>query len=147
MGKSWFRTAEQDRYLQEQIKELLKARQNDTLKAFRLEVHETWEARWPEIKVVFPERTDEDPQLTKEQVDELSRAMAIRKKVSLILVSVKCFHTEILSLAIIYSCPLARQHKAYSHKESEDVTRALSTQGPTFQGQEGDAQTNNSCHI
>jgi hypothetical protein len=85
MGKSWFRTAEQDKYLQEQVKELLKARLNDDVKGFRHQLHETWEARWPEMKVVFPERTDTDPELTKEQVDDLSSAMALRKKVGLIL--------------------------------------------------------------
>ena len=91
MGKSWFRTAEQDKYLQEQVNELLKARVNDTVKDFRHGLHETWEARWPEIKVVFPERTDTDPQLTKEQVDELSSAMALRKKVSLISIFILTF--------------------------------------------------------
>ena len=84
MGKPWFRTDEQDKYLQEQVKNLLKARLDDTVKAFRHQLHETWEARWPETKVLFPQQTDVDPQLTKEQIDELSSAMAIRKQVSLI---------------------------------------------------------------
>ena len=84
MGKSWFRTAEQDKFLQEQIKQLLKARLDDTVKVFRQQLYETWEARWPEINVLFPQRTDLDPQLTKEQVDELSSAMRLRKQVSLI---------------------------------------------------------------
>lgn len=88
MGKSWFRTVEQDRYLQEQVKELLKARLDDTVKVFRHQLHETWEARWPEIKVLFPQQTDTDPELTKEQVDELSSAMALRKQVSLISISI-----------------------------------------------------------
>jgi hypothetical protein len=82
MGKSWLRTAEQDRFLQEQVKDLLKARLDDTVKVFRHQLHETWEARWPEIGVIFPQRTDTDPELTKDQVDELSNAMAIRKQVS-----------------------------------------------------------------
>jgi hypothetical protein len=85
MGKSWFRTAEQDKFLQEQVKELLKARLDDTVKAFRHQIHETWESRWPEIKVLFPERTEADPQLTKEQIDALSSAMALRKQVCLML--------------------------------------------------------------
>jgi hypothetical protein len=93
MGKPWFRTAEQDRYLQEKAKELIKACLEDSVKDFRHQLHETWEARWPEIKVLFPERNDTDPQLTKEQVDELSSAMALRKKVSLISISVVTFFT------------------------------------------------------
>lgn len=84
MGKSWFRTAEQDKYLQEQVKELLKACLEDTVKDFRLQLHEKWEARWPEIKVLFPEWTDTDPPLSKEQIDNLSSAMTLRKQVSLI---------------------------------------------------------------
>ena len=91
MGKAWFRTAEQDRYLEEQVKELLKARLDDTVKGFRHQLHETWEARWPEIEVLFPQRTDADPQLTKEQVDELSRAMGLRKQVSLLISVVTAF--------------------------------------------------------
>jgi hypothetical protein len=88
MGKSWLRTPEQDKYLQEQVKGLLKARRDDTVKDFRHHLHEAWEARWPEIKVIFPERTDTDPKLTIEQVDELSSAMASRKQVSLIPISI-----------------------------------------------------------
>jgi hypothetical protein len=88
MGKSWFRTPEQDKYLEEQVKGLLKARLDDTVKDFRHQLHEAWETRWPEINVIFPEQTDTDPKLTKEQVDELSSAMALRKKVSLIPVSI-----------------------------------------------------------
>ena len=84
MGKSWFRTAEQDKYLQEQVKELLKARLEDTVKDFRLQLHEKWEAQWPEIKVLFPEWTDTDLPLSKEQIDNLSSAMTLRKQVSLI---------------------------------------------------------------
>lgn len=84
MGKSWLRTAEQDKYLQEQVKKLLQARLDDTVKAFRHQLYETWEARWPEINVLFPQLTDADPQLTKEQIDELSSAMALRKQVGLI---------------------------------------------------------------
>ena len=147
MGKSWFRTAEQDKYLQEQVKDLLKARQDDTVKVFRHQLHERWEARWPEIKVLFPELTDADPQLTKEQVDELSSAMTLRKQVSHSHLCCDCFLTENLSIAIIYPCSLARQYKAHPHKESEDFTRPLPSQRPVFQGQEGDAQANNSRHI
>jgi hypothetical protein len=88
MGKTWLRTAEQDQYLKEQVNELVKARLDDTVKGFRHQLHETWEARWPEVKVLFPQRTDADPQLTKEQVDQLSRAMGLRKDVSFILISV-----------------------------------------------------------
>jgi len=88
MGKTWLRTAEQDKYLKEQVNELIKARLDDTVKGFRHQLHETWEARWPEVKVLFPERTDADPQLTREQVDQLSRAMGLRKEVSLIPISV-----------------------------------------------------------
>ena len=88
MGKSWARTAEQDKYLQEQVKELTKARLDDNIKDFRHRLHETWEARWPEIEALFPQWTDADPQLTKEQVDELSSAMAFRKQVSLIPISI-----------------------------------------------------------
>jgi hypothetical protein len=84
MGKAWFRTPEQNQYLQDQVKALLKARLDDTVKGFRHQLHEAWEARWPEIEVVFPERTDTDPKLTKEQIDELSSAMASRKQVSFI---------------------------------------------------------------
>jgi len=87
MGKSWFRTPEQDKYLQEQVKVLLKARLDDAVKDFRHQLHEKWEERWPEIKVIFPQRTDADPQLTKEQLDELSSAMALRKEVCLISIS------------------------------------------------------------
>jgi hypothetical protein len=89
MGKAWLRTAEQDQYLQEQVNVLLKARLDDTVKLFRNQLHESWEARWPEIKVLFPERTDTDPGLTKEQIDELSSAMGLRKQVSLIHISVE----------------------------------------------------------
>ena len=88
MGKPWFRTAEQDQFLQEQVQALLKARLEDSVKLFRHQLHETWEARWPEIKVLFPQRTDADPPLTREQVEELSNAMSFRKKVSLIPISV-----------------------------------------------------------
>ena len=88
MGKSWFHTAEQDRYRQEQVKKLLKTRLDDTVKVFRHQLHETWEARWPEMKVIFPQQTDTDPELTKEQVDELSSAMALQKQVSLISISI-----------------------------------------------------------
>jgi hypothetical protein len=58
-----------------------------------------------------------------------------------------CFHTDILSIAIIYSCSLARRYEAHSHKESKDVTRSLSSQGPVYQGQEGGAQANNTHNI
>ena len=84
MGKSWYRSTEQDSYLQEQVKELLKARLDETVKGFRHQLYETWEAHWPEVKVLFPNQTDADPPLTKEQIDKLANAMATRKKVSLI---------------------------------------------------------------
>lgn len=84
MGKSWFRSTEQDSYLQEQVKELLKARLDETVKGFRHQLYEKWEACWPEVKVLFPDRTDADPPPTKEQIDKLANAMATRKKVSLI---------------------------------------------------------------
>jgi hypothetical protein len=77
MGKSWFCTAEQDKYLEEQVKELVKARFDDTVQGFYHQLHKTWEARWPEVKVLFPQQTDMDPQLTKEQVHELLRAMGL----------------------------------------------------------------------
>lgn len=83
MGKPWFRTAEQDEYLQEQVKELLKARHDETVRSFRHQLYERWEARWPEVKVLFPMRTDTDSSLTTEQIEELSKAMLVRKKVSL----------------------------------------------------------------
>lgn len=85
MGKTWFRLAEQDEYLREQVKELLKARLDQTVKDFRLKLYETWEGRWPEVKVLFPNWTGTDPPLNMEQVDELSIAMVARKKVSLFL--------------------------------------------------------------
>ena len=88
MDKAWLRTAEQDQYLQEQVQVLLKAHLNDTIKLFRNQLHEIWEACWPEIKVLFPERTDADLGLTKEQIDELSSTMGLRKQVSLIHISV-----------------------------------------------------------
>jgi glutamate synthase domain-containing protein 3 len=88
MGKPWSRTAEQDEYLQEQVKELLKARLDETVRSFRHQLYEKWEARWPEVKVLFPMRTDTDLSLTKEQIEELSKAMLVRKKVSLIAISV-----------------------------------------------------------
>ena len=88
MGKSWFRTAEQDKYLEGQVKGLIKACLDDTVKGFLHQLHETWEACWPEVKVLFPQQTDADPQLTKEQVDELSKAMGLQKQVSLIHISV-----------------------------------------------------------
>jgi hypothetical protein len=74
--------------MESQVKELIKARIDDTVKGFRHQLHKTWEERWPKIKVLFPQRTDADPQLTKEQVDELRRAMGLRKQVSLIPISV-----------------------------------------------------------
>ena len=77
MRKPWFRTDEQDKYLREQVKNLLKARLDDTVKAFCHQLHETWQARWPETQVLFPQQTDMDPQLTKEQIDELLSAMAL----------------------------------------------------------------------
>ena len=88
MGKSWFRTPEQDKYHEEQVKGHLKARLDDSVKDFCHQLHEGWEARWPEIKVIFPEWTDTDPKLTKEQVGELSKAMVLQKQVSLISISV-----------------------------------------------------------
>ena len=88
MGKTWFRLAEQDEYLREQVKELLKARLDQTVKDFRLKLYETWEGRWPEIKVIFPNRTDADPPLNKKQIDELANAMVARKKESLIAIQV-----------------------------------------------------------
>ena len=88
MGKPWFRTPEQDKYLQEQVKGLLIAHLDDTVKDFCHQLYEAWEARWPEIKVIFPERTDTDPNLNKEQVDELSSAMTLQKQVRLIPISI-----------------------------------------------------------
>ena len=85
MGKTWFRLAEQDEYLREQVKELLKARLDQTVKDFRLKLYETWEGCWPEVKVLFPNRTGTDPPLNIEQTDKLSIAMVARKKVSLFL--------------------------------------------------------------
>ena len=147
MGKAWFRTAEQDLYLQEQVQVLLKARLDDGVKLFRNQLHETWEERWPEIKVLFPERTDADPQLTREQIEELSSAMALRKQVSPIPISVvTVFHDEILSIAIIYSRPLARHYEAHTDKKSEKFTCSLSSKGSVSQGQEG-TQANNACYI
>lgn len=76
MGKSWFHTPQQDKYLQEQVKGLLKAHLDDTIKDFCHQLHEAW-ACWPEIRVIFPEWTDTDPKLTKEQVDELLSTMSL----------------------------------------------------------------------
>ena len=86
MGKRWFRTPEQDSFLNQQVKNLINAHSNNTIKDFCHQLHETWEARWPEVEVLFPQRTDADPQMTKEQIDELTRAMASQKQVSLILI-------------------------------------------------------------
>lgn len=144
MGKPWFRTADQDKYLEEQVKELIKARLDDTVKSFRHQLYETWEARWPEIEVLYPERTDIDPPLTKEQLEELSKAMSSRKQVSLNFCC-DCFHTEILSIAIIYSRSLARWYKAYPYKKSKNSTRPLSSKRP--EGEEGDAQAINAYNI
>ena len=83
MGKPWFRTANQEKYLEEQAKELIKARLDDTVKNFHHQLYEKWEARWPEIKVLYPQRTDADLPLTKEQFDKLSKAMSSRKLVSI----------------------------------------------------------------
>ena len=88
MGKLWDRTPEQDKFLQDQVKQLIKARVDETVKDFRHELHERWEALWPEIKVVFPQRTDTDPELTLDQIGDLSKAMASRKKVCVILIPV-----------------------------------------------------------
>ena len=64
MGKPWFRTADQAKYLEEQTKELIKVQLNDTVKSFRHQLYEKWEAHWPEIEVLYPQRTDTDPPLT-----------------------------------------------------------------------------------
>ena len=146
MGKSWFRTAEQDKYLQEQVKKLVNARLDDTVKIFRNQLHKSWEARWPEISVLFPQRTDADPPLTKEQIDELLRAVISRKQVSLIPISVVTFSYQV-SIAIIYPCPLACWYEAHPHEESKDSTCPLSSQGPVCQGQEGVTQANDARHI
>ena len=53
---------------------------------------------------------------------------------------------EILCIAIIYLCSLARWCEVHPHKESKKYTRPLYLQGPTFQGQ-GDAQVNYAFHI
>ena len=83
MGKPWFQTANQDKYLEEQAKELIKAWLGDTVKSFRHQLYKKWEARWPEIEVLYPQRTDTDPPLTKEQFNELLKAMSSRKLVSI----------------------------------------------------------------
>ena len=54
MGKPWFRAADQDKYLEEQAKELIKAQLDDTVKSFHHQLYEKWEARWPEIEVLYP---------------------------------------------------------------------------------------------
>ena len=76
MGKPWFRTADQDKYLEEQAKELIKAWLNDTIRSFCHQLYEKWEARWPKIKVLYPQQTDTDLPLTKEQFDKLLKAMS-----------------------------------------------------------------------
>jgi hypothetical protein len=77
MGKSWVRSAEQDKFLHEHAKEVLKACLDESVKSFQQKLYESWEAHWPEVKVIFPNRTNADPSLTKEQMDELSNTMAI----------------------------------------------------------------------
>jgi hypothetical protein len=57
------------------------------------------------------------------------------------------FSILILSIAVIYPRPLARRYEAHPHQESKNVTRALSSQGPVLQGQEGGAQANDTRHI
>ena len=76
MGKPCFQTTDQDKYLEEQAKELIKARLDDTVKSFRHQLYEKWEARWPKIKVLYPQQTDTDLPLTKEQFDKLLKAMS-----------------------------------------------------------------------
>lgn len=137
MGKSWVRSAEQDKFLHEHAKELLKARLDESVKPFRQKLYESWEARWPEVKVIFPNRTDVDPSLTKEQMDELSNAMAIRKNVSLVLIPIVILN--ILFIATIYLHLLACRYKTHPHKKPKNFTRSLSSQGPGCQEQENDA--------
>ena len=83
MGKPWFWTANQDKYLEEKAKELIKAWLNDTVKIFHHQLYEKMEVCWPKIKVLYPQRTDVDPPLTKEQFDKLSKAMSSQKLVSI----------------------------------------------------------------
>ena len=83
MGKPWFQTANQDKYLEEQAKELIKAWLDDTIKSFHHQLYKKWEVCWPEIEVLYPQQTDVDPPLTKEQFNELLKAMSSQKLVSI----------------------------------------------------------------
>ena len=95
-------------------------------------------------QVLYPQQTDMDPPLTKEQFNELSKAMSSQKLVS-IHFCLWLFYTENPSIATLYPRSLARWYKAYLYKESQNSTRTLSLQHP--EGEEGDVKTINPDNI
>ena len=83
MGKKWMRSPEQTEYLKSHFSAYLEAHKSGKSVAFRSRLYEGWARRWPEREVVFPSWKEGDTPLTRDQMEELGKAISKRKMVSL----------------------------------------------------------------
>ena len=83
MGKKWMRSPEQMEYLKSHFSAYLEAHKSGKSVAFRSRLYEGWARRWLEREVVFPSWKEGDTPLTRDQMEELGKAISKRKMVSL----------------------------------------------------------------
>ena len=83
MGKKWMCSPEQTEYLKSHFSAYLEAHKSGKSVAFHSRLYEGWAHRWPEREVVFPSWKEGDTPLTRDQMEELGKAISKRKMVSL----------------------------------------------------------------
>jgi hypothetical protein len=82
MGKEWFRTPEQEAFLDSEFQNYLDARMAGDVKIWRAKLHDKWEDRWPERQALINEWNLPDNTLfDATQMAALGDALAARKKV------------------------------------------------------------------
>lgn len=81
MGKEWEKTPDQKDYLESQVPGYIAARAAERQEPFMKAFVGGWLDRWSERTALFDEATPDSPPLSKDQLDQLGRAVSKRRKV------------------------------------------------------------------
>lgn len=81
MGKEWFKTPEQRVFLKSKVDDYIAARADRRQEPFRKSLVGEWMNRWSEQTAIFDKPTPDSPPLTKDQLEQLGKAVEKRSEV------------------------------------------------------------------